>query len=378
MYSGMTPTIAIFLGSFGGGGIEGAFANLAHGLIQKGLIVDLVLSQVVSEEHLKRLPPETRIINLKAPKLYRSLPRLVGYLREKKPVAMLSASHYTNEIAVLAKQLSGVSTRVVVCEQNQFSIKVANGTKLKHRLMPFFAKHFYPRADGIVAVSGGVADDLAQMTGISRERIQVIYNPVLTPEVLEKSKKPLDHPWFNPGEPPVILGVGKLQAQKDFPTLIRAFAEVQKVQSARLMILGWGPDKPQLEALIRDLDLENDVELAGFQKNPHAYMAQSKVFVLSSAWEGLGNVLIEAMAAGSPVVSTDCPSGPAEILDNGKYGFLTPVGDSKALAEAILKTLSGESKKHDPAWLEQFTLDNVIRQYIDIFGLQKYITPVPL
>lgn len=370
----MKPTIAIFLGSFGGGGIEGAFANLADGLIKNGLSVDLVLSQVVSEEHLKRLPPSVRVVNLKAAKLSTSLPCLIRYLRKKQPIAMLSASHYANEIAVLAKRLSGVSTRVVICEQNQLSKKVANGTKLRHRLMPFLARNFYPKADAIVAISVGVANDLVQMTGIPKERIRVIYNPVLTPEVLEKSKAPLDHPWFNSEEPPVILGVGKLQAQKDFPTLIRAFAEVRKVQSARLMILGWGPDRPELEALIRDLGLEDDVELAGFQKNPYAYMAKSKMFVLSSAWEGLGNVLIEAMATGIPVVSTDCPSGPMEILNNGKYGYLTPVGDSKALAEAILSTLSGESKRVDPAWLEKFSLEDVVKQYIDVLGVEKYIS----
>ena len=373
MHSNMTATIAIFLGSFGGGGIERVIGNLAHGLIEKGLMVDLVLSQVVSEEHLKGLPPEIHIVDLKAPKLYTSLPRLVHYLREKQPVAMLSASHYANEIAVLAKKLSGVSTRVVVSEHNQLSTKVVNTTNLKNRLMPFFAKLFYPWADGIVTVSAGVADDLAQMTGIARERIRVIYNPVLTPGLLENAKKPLDHPWFNLGEPPVILGVGKLQAQKDFPTLIRAFSEVRKVQKAKLMILGWGPDRPELEALIRDLRLEDDVELAGFQKNPYAYMARSKLFVLSSAWEGLPTVLIEAMATGTKVVSTDCPSGPAEILDNGKYGFLTAVGDSKALGEGILNALSGESKRVDPVWLEQFTLENVISQYIDILGVEKYI-----
>jgi glycosyltransferase involved in cell wall biosynthesis len=245
---------------------------------------------------------------------------------------------------------------------------------MRRHLIPLFIKYFYPKADGIVTVSQKAAEDLAQFTGLPIERIQSIYNPVIDSELLEKAKAPLEHPWFFPQEPPVILGVGKLEAQKDFPTLIRAFAWVRKVREARLAILGWGPDRPQLQALIQELGLEADAALFGYVDNPYPYMARAGVFVLSSAWEGLPTVLIEAMAVGTPVVSTNCPSGPTEILDNGKYGWLTPVGDSTALAKAILAAIDSKEKKVESSWLEQFSLETATQQYLDLCGISKQVT----
>lgn len=151
--------------------------------------------------------------------------------------------------------------------------------------------------------------------------------------------------------------------------MIRAFAKVRQVRSARLIILGWGPDRPQLEGLIKDLGLEADVDLPGYSQNPYAYMARSAVFVLSSAWEGLPTVLIEAMAFGTPVVSTDCESGPAEILAGGKYGYLTPVENSDALADAVLQVLSGKPKSVDSNWLDQFGLETATQKYLNVLGI---------
>jgi len=198
----------------------------------------------------------------------------------------------------------------------------------------------YPWADAIVAVSNGVADDLSLTAGIPRERITTIYNPVVMPELHEKARAALNHPWFAPGTPPVLLGAGRLVAQKDFTTLIKAFARVRAVRPARLMILGEGEQRGSLEGLARELGVSADVTLPGFVLNPFPYMARASVFVLSSAWEGLPGVLIQALACGCPVVSTDCPSGPVEILENGKYGPLVPVGDDEVLAQAILSVLN--------------------------------------
>jgi glycosyltransferase involved in cell wall biosynthesis len=183
----------------------------------------------------------------------------------------------------------------------------------------------YLWADAIVAVSDGVADELSLITSIPRKDIMTIYNPIVTSELQRKAQVPLDHPWFTPGAPPVVLGAGRLRVQKDFPTLIRAFVRARAVRKIRLMILGGGKDerrdaqyKAQLLALADQLGVADDVALPGFVENPFAYMARASVFVLSSAWEGFGNVIVEALACGCPVVSTDCPSGPAEILENGK------------------------------------------------------------
>jgi glycosyltransferase involved in cell wall biosynthesis len=365
----MPDRVALFTGFFGGGGIERVMGNLADGFIERGIQVDVIIDKGKESEALQRLPPAVRVIDLAVPRLYLCLPKLIQYLQQERPAAMLSASHYVNEMALWAKQLSRVPVRVVVSEHNQISQTVQHATQMKDRVTPWFARWFYPWADGIVAVSEGVAQDLATASGLPSEAIQVIYNPVITPSFLDKAQAPLEHPWFAPGQLPVILGVGKLEAQKDFPTLIRAFAQVRKVFPSRLMILGWGPDRPQLEALIDALGLTQDVALPGYIGNPYAYMARAALFVLSSAWEGLPTVLIEAMAAGVPVVSTDCKSGPQEILNQGQYGSLTPVGDSRALAGAMLEVLQGQPKAVEADWLNQFTLEAVTQRYLDVLGI---------
>jgi glycosyltransferase involved in cell wall biosynthesis len=367
------PRIALFIGCFGGGGIERNTAQIAHCLVKLGVEIDLVLDKGGSP-HLWRMPPETRIIDLKASSLWKSLPGLVRYLRQERPLAMFAADHYPNEIAIMARKIAGVSTRTIVSERNQLSKTARNSTQIKARLAPLFARFLYPLADGIMAVSHGVAQDLAETASLPLERIETIYNPVINPEMLLKAKEPVEHPWFAPGEPPVILGVGKLEQQKDFPTLIQALAKVRRSQPARLMILGWGPDRPQLEALVKDLELEDAVYLPGYIKNPYPYMKRAAVFALSSAWEGLPTVLIEAMALGTPVVSTDCESGPLEILAGGKYGYLTPVGDSEALADSILQVLSGNPKSVDAHWLDQFGLENATQKYVKILGLAELVS----
>jgi glycosyltransferase involved in cell wall biosynthesis len=366
--SEINPRVAFFLGSFGGGGIERITARLAHNFVKLGVEIDLILNRA-SSTHLWQMPTETRMIDLKSPNLYLSLPGLVHYLRQERPMALLAADHYLNEIALLAKQIAGVPLRLVVAEHNQLSKTARNATKLKGRLAPFFARFLYPWADGIVAVSDGVAKDLATAAALPLASIETIYNPVINAQMLAKAKEPVEHPWFESAEIPVILGVGKLEQQKDFPNLIRAFAKVRQVKPSRLVILGWGPDRPELEALIQTLGLQNDVDLPGYVQNPYAYMARSAVFVLSSAWEGLPTVLIEAMALDIPVVSTDCDSGPSEILAGGKYGYLTPVGDSEALAEAILDVLSGRVKSIDSSWLSQFDVETATEKYLNILGV---------
>jgi glycosyltransferase involved in cell wall biosynthesis len=232
--------------------------------------------------------------------------------------------------------------------------------------LPFLIRHFYGWADAIVAISGGVADDVARVTRIPRGHIQVIYNPVVTPGFRKKAEAPLEHPWFEAGGPPVLLGVGRLCPQKDFSTLIQAFAQARKERSARLLILGEGRDRPALEAMVRELGLEQDVALPGFIENPYPYMVRASLFVLSSRWEGLGNVLVEAMYCGVPLVATDCPHGPREILVDGKYGTLIPVGDAGALARAIQAGLNGKALRPPPESWQPFEVETAVSQYLDV------------
>jgi glycosyltransferase involved in cell wall biosynthesis len=235
-------------------------------------------------------------------------------------------------------------------------------------LWPYLQRTFYPWASSVVAVSRGAADDLARTSGLPRDRVQVVYNPVITPTMIALAGQTPDHPWFAPGQPPVILGVGRLTRQKDFPTLLRAFAEVRRRRAARLIILGEGEDRSALEALARELGVAGDVALPGFRDNAMAYMARSALFVLSSAWEGLPTVLIEALAAGTRVVSTDCPSGPREILEDGRLGLLVPVGDPAALAEAMIDTLDQPAGPPPLASLTPFTRDAAVDHYLHLVG----------
>jgi len=372
MYSS-SCRLAIYLRMIYNCGVDRVMINLCQGFIQHGLGVDLVLNTVEGNSNLlSQFPPEVRVVDLKAHHQSKSLSDVMRYLKEECPQALLAAGHYSTEMAVIAKQLTRVPTRVVVSEHSAISKDAQSASwKESKRWIPLAARLTYPWADGVITVSQGVAQDLAKVTGLSVKDIQVIYNPVLTSNLLDKVKQPLDHPWFVPGEPPVILGVGRLEPQKDFANLIQAFARVRQIRPVRLMILGQGGEESKLKHLIHQLQLDDDVKMPGFVQNPYAYMTRSAVFALSSAWEGFGNVLVEAMAAGVPVVSTNCPSGPAEVLDNGRYGILVPVGDPEALAAAILDALAGDRRPVDASWLDQFTVEAVTQKYLNILDIPK-------
>lgn len=365
--------VAFFVSSLSGGGAERITLNLAQSMAEIGYPVDLVLAKAEGP-YLSQVPDSVRLVDLGVsrsligiPSLT-SLPALVRYLHQEQPQALIAAMLQSNIVALWARCLTRVSTRIVVCEHNTLSKNVQVKQYWKRPVMPLAIRSFYPWADGIVAVSKGVADDLARTTGLERDRIQVIYNPVVTPEMRAKAQATPQHPWFEPGQPPVILAVGRFVQQKDFPSLIRAFAQVRKTHSARLMILGEGEERPALEALIAQLDLSDDVALPGFVDNPYAYMARAAVFALSSRWEGLPTVLIEALYCGAAVVSTDCPSGPEEILKNGQYGRLVPVGDITALASALESLIATHITPPTPnsaSW-EPYQQEVVVKQYINM------------
>lgn len=373
-----SPTIALFLDNLEEGGVQRAIVNLARGFCNRGLNVDIVLQRVTGP-FIKQVPDGVRIVDLGSPRLRASVSALATYLGEVQPKALLASLHYSTEIAILAKHWSKSPTRVVVCEQGSLGPLQKARVPINKPLAflgltpgrpTSLVKYFYPWADAIVAVSQGAAEELSQVGWLPLKNIQVIYNPVIMPDLAIKAQEAIDHPWFANKTIPVILSAGRLVDQKDFPTLIQAFAQTVKVHPSRLVILGSGPDRSQLETLIRQLDLEEHVALLGHVQNPYKYMASADLFVLSSIWEGLGNVLIEAMALGTPVVSTNCKSGPSEILADEKYGYLTPVGDSVALAEAILQVLSGNARPIAPSWLKQFELDTVTLKYLDVLGIQ--------
>jgi glycosyltransferase involved in cell wall biosynthesis len=303
------------------------------------------------------------------------LPGLAEALRRDPPDVLVSATPYVNVEAVWARRIADVPTRLVLTERAAPSPIMKLRKHARRRRVPAVMGRTYPRADAVVAVSDGVADDLATLTGLRRESIRTIFNPAFPEDLDARLAAPWEHPFFAEGEPPVVVTVGRLAPQKAHPDLLRAFARARRRRAMRLVIVG-GNRHPELEAarmarlkaLARELGVERDVDLLGFLANPFPAMARARLFVLSSAWEGFGNVLVEAMACGCPVVSTDCPSGPSEILGGGRYGRLVPVGDEEALAEAMLAALD---EPRDPALLRaraaEFGVARAADAYLDLF-----------
>jgi glycosyltransferase involved in cell wall biosynthesis len=361
--------IAFFLMDLNGGGAEKVMLSLANGFAKQGLEVDLVLVKLEGE-YLTSISPKVRTIDLKSRRLIAGLPKLVKYLKKNRPKVMISALEDPNTIAIIAKILARVPTRTIVTVHNHLSRECMQSSHLKRKLTPFFIRWLFPIADKVVSVSQGVADDAARLSGLNPEHIQVIYNPIFSPDLLEKFQAPVNHHWFDARQPPVILGVGRLTKQKDFATLIRAFALVQRRYPVKLMILGQGEELPTLEALVKELNLVNVVTFSGFVANPYAYMTKAKMLVMTSIFEGFGNVLVEGMVAGISVVSTDCESGPSEILANGKYGMLAAVGDVQGLATAMINTLNNP---FDPEFLkkrgQEFSLEAALAKYQKLLHL---------
>lgn len=372
-YSG--SRIALLSLNLNGYGVERTLLNLALGFTERGILVDVVLVNAEGPL-LAQVPAGIRVIPLERQRLLANLPLvrnmvpLVHYLRRERPTALLSAYEQTNIAAVWAGRLTGRRARVVVSAHFPFTRHFSESHRLRDRfLMRPLVRRFYPWADAIVAVSQGAADDLAVVAGLPKRRIRVIYNPV-PPDIAAKAAEPLGHPWFAAGEPPVILGVGRLTPQKDFATLVQAFRLVRQRRPARLLILGEGWKRDALEAQAREAGLEGEVALPGFVDNPYPYMARAAVFALSSAWEALPVVLLESLTLGTPIVATDCDSGPHEILAGGRWGTLVPVGDSTALADALEAVLDQPRRAAIPAEAgARFRIDYVVDQYLNlVFG----------
>ncbi|MEO0278167.1 MAG: glycosyltransferase [candidate division WOR-3 bacterium] len=364
--------VAFFLPHLHMGGAERVTVSLIKGFVARGFQVDLVLVNRGMGAYEEEIPGECRIVDLGARRALTSIPALVRYLRRERPDVLFGVLSHINVTAFLARMLAGIRIPIVVTEHNTFSVAHPYAErKTTSKLLPFLMRLFYPQASCIVGVSRGVVDDLKKVLRFDSSKFRVIYNPIVDEDLFRKAEEPLDHPFFGEGKPPVILAVGRLHAAKDFPTLLRAFALVRKEMDARLLILGEGEKRRELETLARDLGIERDLDMPGFVQNPYKYMKRASVFVLSSQWEGLPTVLVEALACGCPVVSTDCPSGPAEILENGKYGLLVPPKNPEKLAEAILRVLrdqnlAEELRKKGPERARDFTVDRAVEEYVRV------------
>lgn len=360
--------VALVTSNMAGGGAQRAVAKLASGFAEQGYDVDLVLGRATGP-YLEELSPQVRVVDLGVRRFAAAVLPLARYLREARPRAVFSALDYVNVVTLLARAASRVDVRVVVSERNTLSQAVAHTTSLRTRCLPVLLRWAYRHADAVAAVSQGVADDLARTCRLDQGSVHVLNNPVVTPDMDRMRRAAVTHPWLAHRSLPVVLAVGRLVPQKDFALLIEAFATVRRTHPARLVILGDGPLRADLERLADSLGLADDVSLPGFCANPYPSMARADVFVLSSQWEGSPGVLIEAMSCGVPVVATDCPSGPREILADGAHGRLVAVGDRTGLCAAIVDAIEGRVPKPAPESWAPYVQDTVVQAHLELLGV---------
>lgn len=363
------PHVAFFATHLPVGGVQRMLVNITGALAEKGWRVDLVLVRKEGE-FLKLLSPQVNVIDLGSPGLLKTTGRLAAYLRAHKPDALLATGLHRNVFALLARRLARVSCRVVLSERVVVSRygcwrHTRLQTALFHAVYRVTARLLFPKADAIFAVSEEAARDLERYAALPDGHVKHIYNPFITPLLTVAAHEPVDHPWFSERDRvPVLLSVGRFDKQKDYATLLHAFARVREQREARLVLVGDGLERGKIEALRDELSLQDHVAIFGFDTNPFRYMSKTDLFILSSIYEGAPNVLVEALGCGAPVLATDCPGGIREILGAARYGDIVPMRDAEAMAAAILAFL----EKPDGAKTERF-----LRERAGMFTLEESV-----
>ncbi len=332
------PLISLFLATSGHSGVDRLMRYLIPEIAARGFRVDLL--QVRDHgPYLENPPPNVRRIDLGHRHTYACLPALVRYLKSHRPALLLSDKDRVNRTALFARWLAGTGTPLYLRIGTTVSVNLASRGRFERWLQRNSIGRLYGGAEAVLVPSQGAKDDLSAYTGLAADKIKVVPTPGIPDSLFEQPPPLPDHPWFTQRQMPVILGVGELGARKDFATLVRAFALLRRHRPCRLMIVGRGKQQQRLLDMARELGVADDVELPGFVENPYSLMAHADLFAFSSRWEGMPLVLIEALALGANVVATDCPSGPAEILQQGRHGVLVPIGDPEAMAEAMGRAL---------------------------------------
>lgn len=366
--------VALFMPTLGGGGAERVMIHLAGKLADEGLVVALVVASSVGVLRTE-ISSHVELVDLGAGRVMSAIMPLSAWLTAWRPDALIACQGHANVVAYLAHRRAGTRCRLILREVSTPSVNMKSVGLVMRTLLWLLMRWAYVRADAVVAVSHGVADDLRRYLMADLPRLRVIYNPVVDEGLYAKAEQPIEHPWFARDESiPVVLAVGRLTEAKNYELLMRAFALVVREQKARLLILGEGEDRPKLQQLIEELQLSECVLMPGFDSNPYKYMKHCSVYVMSSRWEGLPGVLIQALALQASIVSTDCPSGPNEVLAGGRFGCLVPAGDCNALVGALLQVIGDRSDRigkaiYNHEWqlhVERFNASKVIRDYLEL------------
>lgn len=331
--------ITIFYMQLGMGGVPRLCVWLANGFAARGLRVDLVIADA-SNAFPHTIDSKVRVIDLGAKSVPRATLRLARYLKNLKPRNVLS--FVANAIAIVgaAKFLSRSQVNFIACEQIETEIEIRSTRFSPYKIALLLVPVTYRQASRLVAASLGVAESLARVMRIDPSQISIVYNPAYRPEIHDRSKIDVDHPWLRANNANLIVTAARFVPQKDLATLLNAFAVVLTHEpNAKLVVLGDGPLRADLETQAKCLGISESVSMPGSDANPFRWFARAKVFAMSSRWEGFGMTLVEAMACGCNIVSTACPSGPSEILDDGRFGTLVPVADTARLGAAIVNAL---------------------------------------
>lgn len=356
-----TKHIAMYLPSLGGGGAERVMVMLANGFAARGHRVDLVLPNAQGP-YRDKVSDGVKIVDLQKKRVFASISALAAYLRRERPNAVISAMAHANIASLIALQISRSRATSIVAEHTSSAFSGA-----KSYMIHLMRKFLYKRANKIVCVSKGIQEQIAPLVGAKPEQICTIYNPLDVEYIRRRSQEPVGSELIGEQNASLIVAAGRLTKAKDYPTLLKAFAIARSRKEMRLLILGDGEERERLERMAQELGIGQDVIFAGFQENPFAWMARCDLYVMSSAWEGLPGALLEAMACGTKIISTDCRTGPNEILEGGKWGRLVPVGDAPELARAMIETLDDDTPPPDVrSRAEDFRLEKAIYKYIEL------------
>ncbi|MGE5403311.1 MAG: glycosyltransferase [Candidatus Saccharibacteria bacterium] len=364
-------TIAIFIPDLMCGGAERVMIDLAGGITECDCEVDLVLSSAEGP-FLNQVPVGINVVDLKCKRVLFSLPKLIKYLRSRKPSIILTAKDHVNVLAIISAMFSQRSRSIITIHDmtdsmyNLFNSATSFKSRMKEKVIQSLAKILYPKTAAIIAVSQAAAEEFSSFYNIDPRRINVIYNPLDFERISFLSKQDVDHPWFGEGQAAVILGIGRLEQEKDFATLIRAFATVREHIQARLIIMGLGSQQAELQNLIDTLNLQNEALLWGYEENPYKYIKAAGVVALSSKYETLPTVLIETLYLQKGFVGTNCCGGIHEIIGDTDYPYLVPTGDHKQLAQALIDYLNKKPKPHQIDF-EKFGKKYAVAKYLAVF-----------
>jgi len=363
--------IALFVPSLTGGGAERVMITLAKEFSRRGFKVDILVI-TTSGPYLKEVPDTVNLINLNRSRVLFSVFKLARYMRKERPDVLMSTMNHVNVVAIISGLISFSPVKVIVREAITATTEFKASDKLADKVILRLLKLLYPRASNIICPSQGIAKDLEIKLSIPKDKLKVIYNPLDIKHISLLAAENALHPWVEAGEN-IILGVGRLAKQKGFDTLVTAFSVVRECSDVpvKLIILGEGEDRDILQDHIDKLGLQDCVDLPGFVDNPYAFIRYAKCYVLSSLWEGLPNVLIQALALGTPAVATDCPSGPVEILESGKWGELVSMSQPEEMASAILRVLSKAENNNSLTKKyceEKFGLERIANEYLHVLN----------